>query len=164
MEGLFLALAGAALSIGSLHTAAPDHWVPFAALARALPKLRIIIDHVANVRIDGGMPPAEWRAGMRQAAASPNVACKVSGLVEGSGRRGGAPRDLNFYRPVLDHVWSCFGEDRVIFGSNWPVCELFADLATVMEIVHAYFAEKGARASRKYFADNARTFYKWVER
>jgi L-fuconolactonase len=135
-----------------------------AALARAVPKLRLIIDHVANVRIDGGSPPAEWRAGMEQAAALPNVACKVSGLVEGSGRRGAAPRELNFYRPVLDHVWNCFGEDRLIFGSNWPVCELFADLATVMGIVQAFFAEKGARASRKYFEANARTFYKWVKR
>ena len=141
-----------------------DSLLSVAALARAVPKLRIIIDHVANVRIDGGMPPADWRAGMERVAASPNVACKISGLVEGSGRRGAAPRELNFYRPVLDHVWNCFGEDRVIFGSNWPVCELFAELATVLEIVRAYFAEKSGGASAKYFADNARTFYRWVER
>ena len=135
-----------------------------AALARAVPQLRIIIDHVANVHIDGHAPPENWRDGMSAAGQQTNVLCKVSGLVEGSGQRPAAPRDLNFYRPVLDHVWHCFGTDRVIYGSNWPVSELFASFATVHGIVQSYFAEKGASASRKYFADNARTAYRWVRR
>ena len=156
------ALAGAGLSLDV--NGGVDSLPAVAALAQALPKLRIIIDHVANVRIDGGTPPADWRDGMERAAASPNVACKVSGLVEGSGRREAAPQALSFYRPVLDHVWNCFGEDRVIFGSNWPVCELFANFATVLEIVRVYFAGHGARASRKYFAGNARNYYEWVGR
>ena len=142
----------------------PDSLPVVAAVARAVPKLRMIIDHVANVRIDGEAPPKTWVEGMRQVAAQPNVFCKVSGLVEGSGRRNGAPRALNFYRPVLDHVWRCFGEDRVIYGSNWPVSELFADFATVHAIVQTYFAEKGERASRKFFAANARAAYKWIQR
>lgn len=135
-----------------------------AAVARAVPKLRVIINHVANVRIDGGVPPVDWLDGMRAASQQPNVFCKVSGLVEGSGRRRAAPRDVDFYRPMLDHVWNCFGENRVIYGSNWPVSELFADFVRVHEIVKGYFAEKGARASRKYFADNARSVYKYLHR
>jgi L-fucono-1,5-lactonase len=134
------------------------------AVASALPKLRIIIDHVANVRIDGGDPPADWRKGLLEAAARPNVFCKVSGLVEGSGKRQNAPADLSFYRPVLDHVWACFGEDRVVYGSNWPVSELFADFATVHELARSYTAEKGPRAERNFFAENARLFYKWLPR
>jgi len=134
-----------------------------AALSRAVPNLRIIIDHVANVRIDGDVPPENWARGMSAAGNQPNVFCKLSGLVEGSGKRAGqAPRDLDFYRPVLDHVWSSFGEDRVIYGSNWPVSELFADFSTVHGIVAVYVAEKGATASRKFFAGNARVAYKWV--
>ena len=135
-----------------------------AALGRAIPQLRIIIDHVANVRIDGRTPPENWRDGMSAAGQQPNVFCKVSGLVEGSGLRQAAPREVNFYRPVLDHVWECFGADRVIYGSNWPVSELFASFATVHGIVRSYFAEKGKRTSRKYFADNARAAYRWVRR
>jgi len=136
-----------------------------AALARAVPRLRIIIDHVANVRIDGRIPPEPWREGMSVAGNQPNVFCKVSGLVEGSGRRNGqAPREPAFYRPILDHVWNCFGEDRVVYGSNWPVSELFADFATVHGIVKGYFTEKGERAAEKYFAQNARAAYKWVSR
>ena len=136
-----------------------------AALSRAVPRLRIIIDHVANLRIDGSAPPQGWRDGMSAAGNQPNVFCKVSGLVEGSGKhQGEAPRDVNFYRPVLDHVWHCFGEDRVVYGSNWPVSELFADFAAVHGIVKTYFTEKGEPATRKYFAENARAAYKWVDR
>jgi L-fuconolactonase len=136
-----------------------------AAVARAVPRLRIVIDHVANVAIDGKTPPADWLGGMQAAAAQPRVFCKVSGLVEGSGRRDGkAPGDVEFYRPVLDAVWERFGAERVIYGSNWPVSEVFAPLATVHRIVHEYFASHGEAASRRYFAANARTAYEWRTR
>ncbi len=143
----------------------PELLPSVALLANDLPGLRLIIDHVSNVRIDGRTPPRDWQDGMARASAFPNVYCKMSGLVEGSGRRGGgAPRDLKFYRPILDHVWRNFGEDRVIYGSNWPVSEWFADFATVHGIVAAYSAEKGASARRKVFAENARAFYKWPQK
>jgi L-fuconolactonase len=136
-----------------------------AAVARAVPRLRIVIDHVANVAIDGKTPPAEWLGGMQAAAAQPHVFCKVSGLVEGSGRRDGkAPADVEFYRPVLDAVWERFGDERVIFGSNWPVSEVFAPLATVHRIVREYFAAHGEAASRRYFAGNSQVAYKWLAR
>lgn len=135
-----------------------------ATVARAVPRLRIIIDHVANVRIDGAAPPTPWQEAMRLAGDQPNVFCKVSGLVEGTGRRQTAPRDLDIYRPVLDHVWQCFGARRVIYGSNWPVSALFADFATVHGLVKSYFVEKGADAARRYFSENARAAYKWSRR
>jgi L-fuconolactonase len=136
-----------------------------AAVARAVPRLRIVIDHVANVKIDGKAPPAEWLSGMQTAAAQPAVYCKVSGLVEGSGRRDGkAPADVEFYRPVLDAVWERFGAERVIYGSNWPVSEVFAPLATVHRIVRDYFGIRGEAASRRYFAGNSQVVYKWLTR
>jgi L-fuconolactonase len=101
---------------------------------------------------------------MDAASGQHNVFCKVSGLVEGSGRRGGAPADVEFYRPVLDAVWERFGEARVIYGSNWPVSEMFAPFGTVHQIVATYFQTRGESASRRYFADNARTAYKWMKR
>ena len=142
----------------------PESLATVSAIARAFPKLRIIIDHVANVRIDGGVPPDNWREGMRAAASHPNVYCKLSGLVEGTGRRDSAPRSVDFYRPVLGHVWDCFGGDRLIFGSNWPVSELFADFNTVYVLAHDFMAEKGERVARAVFAGNARSFYKWLPR
>jgi predicted TIM-barrel fold metal-dependent hydrolase len=138
----------------------PDLLPAIARLSAELPSLRILINHVANVRIDGERPPAAWLEGMQAAAAQPNVYCKVSGLVEGSGRRNSAPAAVDFYRPVLDHVLKCFGEDRLVYGSNWPVSGLFADLATVHSIVKTYFSERGEKALRKVFAQNCYAFYR----
>jgi predicted TIM-barrel fold metal-dependent hydrolase len=133
-------------------------------LAREIPQLRIIIDHLAGVRIDGGQPPADWLRGMEAVARCANVWCKVSGLVEGSGKTGGqAPRELSYYRPVLDAIWGCFGEGRLIYGSNWPVCELFADLASVQRLASEFFETKGPAAAAKVFAGNAQRFYRLKE-
>ncbi len=132
-----------------------------AALAAAVPELRIVIDHCANVRLTGGALSPEWRDGIRALAGHRHVFMKVSGLVEGTGQRNGsATRDATFYRPTLDAVWESFGEDRVVFGGNWPVSAPFASYAQVVEIVRDYFAGKGRLASEKYFAANARLVYK----
>ena len=98
---------------------------------------------------------------MKAAAVGRNVFCKVSALVEGTGRKDGdAPADVAYYRPVLDALWEIFGEDRLIYGSNWPVSDRFAKYATVHGIVRAYFAERGRRAEEKFFLGNALAAYK----
>lgn len=132
-----------------------------ARLARQSPELRIVINHAANVRLDGRAPPDAWLKGMRDAARSRHVFCKVSALVEGTGRNDGtAPGEVGFYRPVLDALWDIFGENRLIYGSNWPVSERFASYATVFRIVEEYFRAKGRRAWQKFTAENARDAYK----
>ena len=134
-------------------------------LAKRFPEFRIVLDHLAGVRIDGKPPAADWLDAMRTAAKHRNVFCKVSGLVEGTGQRGGqAPRDTDFYKPILGALWEIFGEDRLIYGSNWPVCEHFAPLETVQRIALDYFTGKGSRALRKVFSENARRAYQWVKR
>jgi len=140
--------------------------LPFAErLARELPDLHIVIDHLAGVRIDGQVPPADWLRAMQALARRPKVYCKVSGLVEGTGQRGGkAPGDVEFYRPVLDAMWEMYGPDRLVYGSNWPVCEHFAPLATVQRIVSEYFHAKGRDAEEKVFGRNAAAVYRWVSR
>jgi L-fuconolactonase len=138
----------------------PEQLPAVAQLAERLPALRIVVDHCANVRIDGHTPPTAWRHGLQLCADRPNVFMKVSGLVEGTGHGdGSAPRDVEFYRPVLDAVWNAFGEDRVLFGSNWPVSARFAPLATVHAIVAEYFAGQGANASSRFFQHNAHRVY-----
>jgi len=138
----------------------PDQLPLAVTLAQAVPALTIVIDHVANVPINSRPPPADWITGMTQAASLANVQCKVSGLVEGTGRTNGdAPRDVDFYRPVLDVIWEQFGADRLVYGSNWPVSERFAPLATVQGIALDYFATKGEPALVKVMAGNARRVY-----
>ena len=156
-----LADADLELDINGGPTLLPDA----ARLAEKLPNLRIVINHVANVRIDGKAPPTPWLEGIRAAAAHPRVFCKVSALVEGTGRSdASAPRAVDFYRPILDAVWQAFGEDRLIYGSNWPVSQRFAPLATVQAIAADYFAAKGPVAREKFFARNAATAYRWIKR
>ncbi len=143
----------------------PERLAQVASLAAALPSLRIVIDHCANVRIDGKAPPSSWLAGLRACAPHRNVFMKVSGLVEGTGRNdGSAPASPDFYRPTLDAIWESFGADRVIFGSNWPVSSRFASYETVLRIVDEYFTAKGGVAREKYFSKNAARVYKFVRR
>jgi predicted TIM-barrel fold metal-dependent hydrolase len=136
-----------------------------AELAKALPELRIVIDHLAGLRIDGQAPPADWRQAMKSVSAHANVYCKVSGLVEGAGRQDNlSPGTVDFYRPVLDTIWELFGEDWLVYGSNWPVSERFAALEVVQGIVGDYFRDKGPQALAKVFGQNAQAVYRWIPR
>jgi len=132
-------------------------------LARRIPELRIVINHIAGVRIDGKSPDPAWVEGMQTVAEHPNVYCKVSGLVEAAQEKP-APDDVGYYAPTLDILWQAFGEDRLIYGSNWPVSARFADYETVQRIVMEYFKTKGQEATEKYFWKNSKTAYKWIVR
>lgn len=132
-------------------------------LANSIPELRIVINHVAGVRIDGKVPDSAWTEGMQIAAEHLNVYCKVSGLVEAAQEKP-VPDDVGYYMPTLDVLWEAFGEDRLVYGSNWPVSERFADYATVQRIVMEYFRAKGQEATEKYFWKNAKAAYKWIDR
>ena len=122
----------------------PDQLPAAAALAAAIPSLRIIIDHCANVRVTGAAPPAAWIEGLRGCAPHRQVFMKVSGLVEGTGQKNGsATGEAAFYRPTLDAVWDSFGEDRVIYGGNWPVSAPFASYPRMHAIVREYVGTKG---------------------
>jgi L-fuconolactonase len=134
-------------------------------VAAELPSLRFVLNHIGNVAINGDAPPATWRNGIEAAAKHLNVFCKISALVEGASRDGKrAPEDLQFYRPYIDVVWNAFGDERVIYGSNWPVSERAADYAVLQKISLSYAMEKGPEAARRFCSLNAQTAYKWVER
>lgn len=140
--------------------------LPFAyRLAEEVTPLRIIIDHLAGVVVDGKAPSAGWVEKMKALARRPKVFFKLSGLVEGTGRSDGtAPRDEEFYRPVLNSMREMFGPDRLIYASNWPVSERFAPLATVQGIVGDYFRRHGRRAEEQVFSQSAKVAYKWIAR
>lgn len=152
-----LADAGLSLDVNGTR----EYLFRVAALATAIPKLRIIVNHVGSA----GSPTKltqEWRDGIRAAAENERVFCKVSALPEQSGMPvGKAPSDTSFYRPILDTVWDAFGEKRVIFGSNWPVSNNGTAFENVMAIIRPFFAGKGAAAERRYFEANAQEAYRW---
>ena len=134
-------------------------------LSKEMPGLRIIVDHLAGLMVDGKAAPADWAKQMNKLASRPNIFCKVSGLVEGTGKGdGSAPRDTGFYRPVLDAMRGMFGSQRLIYASNWPVSERFAPLATVQGIVEDYFHGYGRREEEQVFSKSAAVAYRWVKR
>ena len=134
-------------------------------LAARMPGLRLLQNHIGNVAITGDPPPKDWVSNIRAAARYKNVFCKVSAMVEGAARGGGkAPRDVAFYKPYLDVVWSAFGNDRVIYGSDWPVSERAADYKQQQQIVLDYVSDLGEKAVSQFFSLNSKRAYKWVER
>ena len=154
-------LAGKNLSLDLL--VGPRDLPDVAYLAKRVPEMRIVINHIACVRIDGNAPDPAWVEGMQMAAENPGVYCKVSGLVEVTQDKP-APTDVGYYTPTLDVLWDAFGEDLLVYGSNWPVSERFADYATVQKIVMEYFKGKGQEATEKYFWKNSKAAYKWIKR
>lgn len=125
------------------------------ALARRFPDQRFVLDHIAKPPIKAGML-SPWREQLRELAQSPNVLCKVSGMVTEADMKAWQPADI---RPYLDVVFAAFGEDRLMFGSDWPVCLLASDYARVFALVRDYIAPLSTEAQAKVLGGNAERFY-----
>jgi L-fuconolactonase len=115
-----------------------------AKLCGRLPSLRVVIDHL----------PFDSPAGALGALKEHrNVYAKVSGAIQ------------KLSEPAaVDEVWNIFGPERVIYASNWPVCERLAPYATVLKTVRKYFEAKGPAAAERYFRTNSAKAYKWASR
>jgi predicted TIM-barrel fold metal-dependent hydrolase len=132
-------------------------------LTDRVPTLRIVIDHL--LRIDLPSDPGALRpyhANLRELGKRPQVYVKGSGVL----RRvdGKVPGDLNFYRERLDQLWDIFGQDRLIYGSDWPNSDGWAEYPLQFKIVHEYFTGKGQAAAEKFFWKNSVAAYRWVKR
>ena len=127
-------------------------------IAKRLPDLKILINHVTGLTITGKAAEADWSEMVRKAAKHKNVYCKVSGIFQRSGQMP-APKKVSYYAPIFEVVYQAFGEDRIIYGSNWPVTDRGGTYAEQLSLIHDFFAPKGERVLRKLFALNARKFY-----
>lgn len=148
----------------SLDLNGPPTMLPHAAqLAAHISDLRIVINHTGGAGDPKTLHP-EWKDHIRSVAKQPNVFMKVSAVVEqAKATHGQAPQDTAYYLPILDHLWECFGPDRLIYGSNWPVSDKGASYNVVFKIVNEYFGSKGPEASEKYFCNNSKKAYRWLE-
>jgi len=137
-------------------------------IAERVPNLRIVVEHIGGMAVDGKPIAKNWVDIFKRMADHPQIYMKVSGLMERASARAENERAtelLSFYRPVLDLLWETFGEDRLIYGSDWPVCEHAGDfIANGLRIVTPFFAEKGEEAYVKFFRKNSQKVYKWVPR
>lgn len=125
-------------------------------LVRQCPNARFILDHIGKPDIAAGLMDP-WRDELRQLAAFPNVICKVSGMVTEADMARWTVDDL---RPYFDHVFACFGEDRVAFGGDWPVAFQASTYRRWVETVDALTAGLTPAAKRKLWAENAARFYR----
>ncbi|MCO8120902.1 amidohydrolase family protein [Stieleria sp. TO1_6] len=133
-------------------------------LAQAVPDLRIVINHAGRPGDPKAIPP-NWKNNVAQIAKRPNVSMKVSGLIEQAKREfGKSPTATEYYLPVLDYLWDQFGEDRLIYGSNWPVSQRGGSYESSYKVVDQYFSGKGHEVAEKYFWKNSLAVYRWIER
>ena len=127
-------------------------------LAREIPDLRIIFDPPLGFKVDGSSPPADWVAAVKKLAENKNVYCKISGLYQRCIAQP-ASKDIATYRPALDVVWEAFGSKRLIYGSNWPCTKRSGNYQSYIDLVSAYFTERGQEACERYFWKNASEAY-----
>lgn len=130
---------------------------PLVRLLDQVKGLRGVIDHIAKPRIASGqMEP--WLAHMRAIADHPNLFCKLSGMVTEADHRNWRPGD---FVPYIRAVLELFGPQRVLFGSDWPVCLLAAEYDQVMEVLTQALPDSWGEAERaRLFGENAKEFYK----
>jgi predicted TIM-barrel fold metal-dependent hydrolase len=129
----------------------------------AVPNLRIVIDHLPRLaRPEQPQQGAAYDAAMRELGQRSQVYVKVSEVLNRV--EGRVPHELSFYRPKLDELWQTFGEDRLLYGSDWPNSVPLGTYEQVFGIVHEYFTAKGREAAEKYFWKNSVAAYKWVRR
>ena len=77
---------------------------------------------------------------------------------------GKVPDHLDFYRDRLDELWDIFGQDRLLYGSDWPNGDLWGTYPLVLKIVREYFTAKGTAVAEKYFWKNSLAAYHWTKR
>jgi L-fuconolactonase len=125
-------------------------------LVERCPDTRFVLDHVGKPNIkDRTLDP--WRAEIVELASFPNVFCKVSGMVTEADHETWSPADL---KPYVEHVLEAFGEDRVMFGGDWPVVLLASTYRRWVETLDALTAHLSVAARQKLWAENARRFYR----
>ncbi len=133
----------------------PRHLQVAIDVVKRFPNQPFVLDHIAKPFIkDGILEP--WASEIRELATYENVCCKVSGLVTEAAWKVWTRDD---YAPYLDVVFDCFGIDRLMFGSDWPVCTLSGSYSEVVGIVRDYISGLSNEEKDKVMGANARSFY-----
>ena len=123
--------------------------------ARRFPRQRFVLDHLGKPDVRGGEFRV-WQRGLDDLAALPNVCCKLSGLVTEADWRAWTPGQL---RPYLDAALDAFGPDRIMIGSDWPVCLVAAPYADVIALVRDAIGEYSASEQQRMLEGTAAEFW-----
>ena len=133
----------------------PRHLENAIKLVEMFPDQLFVLDHCAKPNIRSG-EISEWAGLVKKLSSYTNICCKVSGLVTEADWQDWKPDHIY---PYLDVIWNSFGEDRVMIGSDWPVCQLAASYPQVVCLAEGYFERYGARVIEKLSGGNASLIY-----
>jgi predicted TIM-barrel fold metal-dependent hydrolase len=156
------ALADAGLELDSANPT-PPLVADLLRLMDRIPNLRLVIDHLPQMETPAD--PAVRKtvnANLHEFAKRPQVYIKISEVL----RRvdGRVPLDLAFYKPRLDELFEIFGPDHVMYGSDWPNSDIWAEYPAQFKIVREYFMAKGQAVAEKFFWKNSVAANRWVKR
>jgi L-fuconolactonase len=133
------------------------HQLPAAAKMLAkVPHLPVVIDHIAKPDIKDKTDFEQWKKGMRILADNPACYCKLSGMVTEADWSNWKASE---FQPYMKTVWELFGDERVMFGSDWPVCLVAAKYNRVKQLVCDFIDIHTPEAKDYIFGKNAQCFY-----
>jgi len=125
-------------------------------LVAQCPQVSFVLDHVGKPDIAHG-EIARWREDIQALAQSPNVSCKLSGMITEANHANWTPDDL---RPYVEHVLNTFSPQRIMFGSDWPVCTLAASYQRWLETAQQFVSYLPTDDQQRIFYSNAKRFYR----
>jgi L-fuconolactonase len=134
----------------------PKHLPVAAEFVRHFPGQRFVLDHMAKPPIRSGEIQS-WARDIRDLALFPNIFCKLSGLVTQADWQRWTPEHL---LPYLDAVFECFGPERLMVGSDWPVCTVAASYSQAVDIVKNYVSNFPVEVREAVLGGNAARFWK----
>ena len=141
----------------------PDLILAIIKVSDRIPDLRIVIDHLPSSPIPtAAAARKEYESHLRHLSKNPNIFIKLSEIpvrVDGE-----VPKNAAFYKPRLDAIWDIFGEDHILYGSDWPNSDHLATYAETFKIVRDYVAPKGHAVCEKFFWKNSIAAYRWHRR
>ena len=133
----------------------PRHLQVAETFVKHFPDQRFVIDHIAKPDIKN-QDTEPWASGMKRIAQYSNVGCKLSGMVTEANWGDWSKAD---FRPYLDVVLEAFGADRLLIGSDWPVCKLAGEYGEVIGIVTDYISRLSSNEQENIYGGNAMRFY-----
>jgi len=138
----------------------PRHLPVASEFVQRFPQQRFVLDHLAKPLIkSGSLQP--WSSDLRNLAQFPNVYCKLSGMVTEADWRNWKPQDI---KPYLDVAMECFGPERLMIGSDWPVCTVAASYTEVMNVVSDYLGGYPQNVRDAVLGGNAAKFWNLATR
>lgn len=124
-------------------------------LVNRFPDQPFVIDHIAKPDIKS-WEIATWEKNMKEISKYENVMCKISGMVTEADWSNWKPSDL---KPYLDVVFESFSTDKLMFGSDWPVCNVASNYAELVQTLESYMTQLPVQEQSKIWFENAANFY-----